>query len=301
MSGETATTLTNYIYTDFQDEIVKTYYDDIPFINFIGRTPPEKTGDSMDWHVESAGYTAYNYTEGATPPSAGNQTNAVCTLAYKYAWITMQVTGHAMDALRGGNTKVLDAQLNKHIQAVLYKQEQNMVASFIAAIDDSTNYGGTNRSTHHLDSIVVAGGSAALTAAHLSSLYEGFKITPRTKPLDDLFLASSFEQITAYTEIGGAQYNESTFTWNSAETLWDIGKIKPAVTYNRKPWMEIPTMTNTYVFASRKSDCKIEEKRPITLKILGANDDSDKVLITSAMEFKHNDPYRAGRIEALAT
>ena len=299
--GETTTTLGNYIYTDYQDGIRKTYFDGTPFINFIGRIPPPKTGDSMDWHVESAGYTAVNYTEGATPPSAGNQTNTTLTLAYKYTWIVAQVTGHAIDALRGGNVNPVDMILDRAARAVMYKQEQNMVASFIAAINDDTSYGGANRANYNLDSVVVAGGSAALTAAMLSSMYEGVKLRPKDDETNDFFIASAFEQKNAYTKIGGAQYNEQNFTWDANTTKWDIGKIKTSISYNNIPWFDFPTLTNTYVFLGRKNDLIIEEKRPLQFKILGALDDSDRVLVSSSMELRCMDPYRAGRIEALTT
>ena len=301
MAGDTTTTLANYIFTDYQDEVRQTYFDGTPFINFIGKRPPEKTGDSMDWIVKSAGHTAVNYTEGATPPAAGNQTNAALTLAYKYAWDVAQVTGHAVDALRGGNMNPVDEALNDAANAVMYKQEQNMVASFIAAIDDSATYGGATRATYNLASVVVAGGSAALTETHLSSLYEGVKLRPKRVETNDLFLCSAFEQVNAYTEIGGNQYDEKNYNWDAESSTWDIGRIKPAISYNRIPWFDFSTMTNTYVFLGRKGDLVIEEKRQLTFKMLGAIDDSDRVLVTSAMELKCADPYRAGRIEALTT
>jgi hypothetical protein len=301
MAGETTTTLANYIFTDYQDEVRETYYDALDFINFIGRVPPPKTGDSMDWIVKSAGVTAVNYTEGATPPAAQNQTNTTLTLAYKYAWDVAQVTGHAIDALRGGFLDPVNEALDDATRAVLYKQEQNMVASFIAAVNDDTNYGGATRATYNLDSVVVAGGSGALTAAMMSSLYEGVKLRKKKNETNDLFIASAYEQKTAYTEIAGVQYNEQNFNWDAMASRWDIGKMRPDIAYNGVPWFDFGSMTNTYVFMGRKSDFVIEEKRQISYKMLGAIDDSDRVLVTSAMELRCKDPYRCGRIEALTT
>ena len=300
--GETTTTLANYILTDYsREQRVKTYFNGTPFMNFVGVRPPERTGDSMDWIVESAGVTAVNYTEGATPPASQNHTNAALTLSYVYTWAVAQITGHAVDALRGGNLIEVDKAMNDTVDAVNYKMEQNMVASFIAAIDDSTSYGGVTRATYNLASVVVAGGTAALTEAMLGSLYEGIKLRPKKVETNDLFLASTFEQINAYTEIGGNQYDEKNFNWDSMSPTWDIGRIRPNIAYNGIPWFEFPTFTNTYVFMGRKGDLVIEEKRPLTFKMLGAIDDSDRVLVTRACQFKCRDPYRNGRIEALTT
>jgi len=301
VSGETTTTLSNYIFTDYSDEVRKTHYQGTPLLNFFGVRPQEKPGESMDWIVESAGYTAYNYTQGATPPSPQSQTSVALTLGFKYCWIVAKVDGAAVDALRNGFLDPVSKAMDDAVSAVNYKCETNMVASFIAAIDDDTTYGGANRAAYNLASAVVDGGSAALTAAKLDSLREKVKLRPKDNDAGDLVYISAPEQLTAYAEISGTAYNEKNFIYSSEEGVYDISRIKPSMRYAGAPWFEIPTMTNTYVFLTRKSDVVIEEHRPITFKMLGAVDDSDMILVSRSMEMKHYDPYRAGRIELLST
>ena len=301
MSGETTTTLSNYIFTDYSDEVRKTHYQGTPLINFFGVRPQEKTGDSMDWIVESAGYTAYNYTEGSTPPSPQSQTSVSLTLGFKYCWTVAKITGHAVDALRNGFLDPVNKAMDDAVNAVNYKCETNMVASFIAAIDDDTTYGGANRAAYNLASVVVDGGGVALTGAKLDSLREGVKLRPKDNDGGDLVYLSAPEQLTAYAEISGTAYNEINYVHGAGDGVYDISRIKPSMRYAGAPWYEIPTMTNTYVFLTRKSDVVIEEHRPITFKMLGAVDDADMILVSRSMEMKHYDPYRAGRIELLST
>lgn len=302
MAGATTTTLTSFV-SDvfFQEGVTKTFYDSTPLINFIGPRPATKPGDSIDWTVNSAGHTAVNYSEGHTPPVAGYNTYANLTATFKYAWDTVQVTGHAMDALKGGRIDPLQAEIDAAVRAVAYKQESNMVASLLAAIDDSTNYGGVNRTTYNLLSSVVAGGSAAVTLAKLSEMYENLKLLARAKPETegDLVIMSSIEQLIAYTELTGVQYKEHITM--SSDSSFDLGRIKPSMTYNGIPWYVIPTLTNTVIYLTRKADLDIQVKRAVQIDVLGKDDDSDKLLVTSAMEMIHHDPYRAAKIEALTT
>lgn len=302
MAGATTTTLSNFV-SDvfFQEGITKTFFDSTPLISMFGTKPASKPGDSVDWTVNSSGHTAVNYSEGHTPPVAGYNTFVNLTMSYKYAWDTIQVTGHAIDALKGGRIDPVMTEIDAAVRAVAYKQEQNMAASLLAAIDDSTNYASANRSTYNLLSLVVAGGSAAVTLAKLSELYEGLKLLARAKPETegDLIILSSIEQLIAYTELTGVQYKEhQTF---AADTRFDLGRIKPSMTYNGIPWYVVPTLTNTVIYLTRKSDVEIIEKRAIKVEPLAKVDDSDKLLVTSAMELIHHDPYRAGKIEALTT
>ena len=176
-----------------------------------------------------------------------------------------------------------------------------MVASLLAAYDDSTNYGGKARATYNLLSTVVAGGSGALTAAFMVSAYEPLRIGNRVKPLDDVVIMSSFEQIQAYTEIVGIQYSEQNYNWDADSRGWDIGKIRPRMAYNGVPWFDIPTITNTNVVFGRTSDMVVVIKRPLTYKMLGAVDDSDQVLVSMGMELQIRDPQTGSKIEALST
>jgi len=299
MAGATITTLTEFIQDYFQDELTKTFYQGLPLMATLGTRPPAKDGDSVDYRVWSAGHTAINYEEDHTPPAPGNNTYASPTFQYIYAWDVARITGHAIDALKGGDIDPVESEMRGATDGVRYKIENNCVADLISAIDDTTNYGGVNRSTYHLDSVDVAGGSAAPTLAKLAEMTDSLRVSPRVRSETegDLIVMSSFEQIRNYTDLVGV--NNIPWQVDPNNQVFDLGRVKPMVQLETIPWYCIPTLTNTYIFLTRKNDLVIEMKRPITLKELGPVDDSQRVLITCAAKLYHRDPYRAARISAL--
>jgi hypothetical protein len=312
MAGATTTTLATAIQTIFAPQMRKTFYEGTPLMRLLG-IRPSLGGDSHDWKVNYAGNAGRSYSEGDAPGPAGNQAFADLSLAHSNFDNTVQISGHARDAMKNGYFNGVEKEMMGGISGLMHTVETAMVTQFIAAINDDTTYAGQTRTTVHTDSDVTAGGTAALTLAMLSEMYETLTLDPRAVEYNnpkEFGIISSQEQLTAYTEIGtgitqvgstdatGPNYPYATM---STDQILDAGKLKHTVEYNRIPWFVVPTMTNTYVFLTKMADVFIEESRSLTIDPLGKIDDTDRWLLTWGGVLVHEDPYRAGRIEALTT
>ncbi|MCP4640593.1 MAG: hypothetical protein GY851_09180, partial [bacterium] len=269
-------------------------------------------GDSIDWKLAYAGNSGFLYNEDDSLPAAGNVTYADMTVSHFHAGNVVRVTGHLRDAINNGYFDAIRAEMEAGISGLIHKVEEKLVTLFEAAINDDASYGGKTRSTVHADSDVTAGGSAAMTLAMLSEMYETQQLDPRATVYDprDHIIISSPEQQTAYTEVatgtivtGDAEAAGANLPYGTQQTdaSLDAGLMKHAMFYNGIPWVAVPTITNTLVFLTRRSDIIIEEARPVTIEPLGKIDDSDRFLISWAGGLAHLDPYRASRIEALTT
>lgn len=299
MAGATTTTLAEAIQTTFQPGLIKTFYEGTPLVDFFG-TKPSLGGDSVDWKVHYAGNTsAETFSEGDAAPAAGYQSFVDATRVHQHFQSVVQISGHAKAALKNGYFDGAVLEIQGGVKALAHLVETTMVASFIDAIDDDTSYAGLTRATYNLDSYVRAGGSAALSVAMIEDCLEAVQLDDRVADLSDWVWICSPEQDMAYQRaadgLGGVNLNLAV-----GSTL-DVGRAQSARAFSGKPIVVIPTMTNTYFFGTKKSDVLIEEAQPMMIEPLAKTDDSEKWLITWRGELVHKDPYRASRIEALAT
>jgi hypothetical protein len=317
MAIATSTTLTAAINTIFLPGIVKTFYEGTPLLKFLGWPFPQaEGGDSIDWKLNYAGGTASIINEGDALPAPSNLTFADMTVSPSLVTQVRTITGHAQDFMGQAYFDGVKAELDGGVTAVLHKVEEKCVSLLEAAINDDTSYGGQTRATVHADSDVTAGGSAALTLAMLSEMYETLQIDPRAVEYDpnDHFLFSAPEQLTAYTELAGiivtgdaeASGANLPYTGMQGDAVMDLGKLKHSHRYNKLPWYTFATATNTLVYLSRKSDIitrlfHAAGQPPIQIKPLGRTEDADSFQFRCHIGLAHRDPYRAARIEALTT
>ena len=312
MAGATKTTLATAIKTTFEPGMQKTFYEGTPLLNLFPRRS-NTGGNSVDWKINYAGNAGATYDEGDTPPAAGNQSYVDATVGHQHFWNVVQITGHAKDALANGYFDGVRMEMEGGVSGLLHKIEETFISTLEGAINDDTSYAGLTRATYGLASDVTAGGTAALTLAMLSEMYETLKLDPRgvmyNNPKEWMIMSNPVQE-TAYTEVatgtivtGDAESAGANLPYNTSQNdpSLDAGLLKHTIEYNKIPWFSIPTMTNSYVFLTRRSDILIEEARPLTIEPLGKIDDSDRFLLTWAGQIVHLDPYRAGRIEALTT
>jgi len=313
MADVTSTTLANAINTVFMPGITKTFYEGTPLLRLLG-WPFQKAagGDSIDWKLKYAGGEASLIDEGDTLPAPRNLTFANMTIAPQLVTAVSKITGHAQDFMGAAHFDGIKEELDGGVDAMLHKIEEYCVSQFEAAVNDDTNYGGQTRATVHADSDVTAGGTAALTLAMMSEMYETLQLDPRAVEFDpsDHMLLSAPEQLTAYTEIAtGLIYqgdDESAgvnrpYTQMAGDNVLDAGFLKHSVKYNNLPWFSLATMTNSLVFLTRRSNIITREFGKLEIKPLGRYDDADSFQFRAHVALAHNDTYRAARIEALTT
>jgi len=299
MAGATTTTLAKAIKTTFQPVMQKTFSEATPIMDFFG-TKPSLGGDSIDWKVNYSGNdSAETYSEGDAAPAAGYQSYIDATLAHNHFQLTVQISGHAKDAMKNGYFDGAMKEIQGGVSALGRKVETTVMADIVDAIDDDTSYAGLTRATYNLDCFVQAGGSAALTVAMMENCWEAKMLDARAGDMSDWLWFCAPEQDLAYQRaadgLGGVNLNLAI------GSQLDVGRAQSGRSFNGHPIVVFTTLTNTFMFGSRKSDILIEEARPLTIDPLGKTDDTDKFLITWAGKAAHLDPYRATRIEALAT
>ena len=299
MSGATKTTLATAINSVFRPVMVKTFDESTPIVDFFG-TVPSLGGDSIDWKINYAGSdSAETFSEGDAAPAASYQSYVDATLGHNHFQNTVQISGHAKDALKNGYFDGAIKEIQGGVSALGHLVETTIMADIVDAIDDDTTYAGLTRATYGLASFVQAGGSVALTVEMLENCWEAMLLDGRTVDMSDFLWFCSPEQDMAYQRaadgLGGINLNLEM------GSQLDVGRAQSSRSFNGKPIVVFSTLTNTYVFGTKKSDILIEEARPLTIEALGKTDDTDKFLITWAGKGAHLDPLRACRIEALAT
>lgn len=311
--GATTTTLASAINTVYQPGMPKTFYEGTPLLKLLGwPAKPHLAGKSIDWQLNYAGNPGVILNEGDPLPAAGNQSIADMTVAHVTVANTVQITAQAKAAMKNGHFDGLKKELDGGMTGLLHKVEEKFISLLEAAINDDTSYGGQTRATVHADSDVTAGGSAALTLAMMSEMYETLQLDPRAVDYSEkrYLISSSPEQLTAYTEAGGALMyvgdDESTgvnrpHTSLMSDTKFDAGLMGKIPTYNGIPWKTLATHTNTLVFLYNLDDVMTEEGQSVTLEPLGKTDLSDKWVFSWIGTLAYRDPYRAARIEALTT
>jgi len=297
MAGGTTTTFAEALQTVLQPAMIKTFSENTPMMNLVG-TIPAKSGKGIEWIVNSAGNdSAESFDEGDSAPEAGYQTYISPLIEHNDFQATAKLTGHARARLKGGHFDAAAAEVQGAIKALARVVETTIVADFIDAIDDDTLYGAVNRATYGLDSFVKDASSTVLKIEYMEDCWEALGLDGRDVDFSDFFFFCSGEQDMAYQRavdgVGGVNLNLNV------GAVLDAGRAQSVREFNTKPIVVIPTMTNTYMFGSKKSDLVIEELEGLIISPLGKTDDSENYLITWRGKGFHRDPLRACRIESL--
>jgi len=302
MSGATLTTASAAIAKHFLPAIQKTFYNGIPILNHYGVS--ERHGSaSIDVLFHSAGNSsAQTYSEGDAAPLAGYQTIVAGTLAPASYQAVVRISGHLRDAIGSGDRyyDAVGVELQKGVEDLMHKVEEGLAADYIDAIDDDTTYMGLTRATYGLSSSVTDASSARLTNAMLETAWKNVSIDGRVVDKSDFEIVSTAEQAAIYGRISsdlGGIYVSRTL----GDGALDSGRLQSGLSYNGAPWIVLPTITNSYVFGTRKSDIKIRETRTVTVEPLAKVDDSDALLLTWRGRLIHQNPCMTFRIESLAT
>jgi len=304
MAGATTTTAAAAVKTTFEPGFQKTFYEGTPLLKQFG-TMPSPGGDSRDWKVKSAGNTSgTSFTEGQAPSAAGYVTVADATVAYTKYRAMAQVTGHLRDAIKNGYYDAVSAEMEGGNNELQVTVESALVTLFEAAADDAGSYAGLTRATYNLDSYEAAVGTLAL--ADLQLLQETMMKQPRATPMNDFALYSTIDMFNEYMDVGGgvAYFEFNTGGGASGGDL-NAGKVRAVLDENgggragafgQIPWYIIPTMTATTIIGCRPSKIEIIEDRPVTIDLMGKNDDSDTYSFTWGGTLVNKDTYRSAKL-----
>lgn len=302
MAGATTTTAAAAVAKTFEPMLQKTFDENVKLINHFGKTDA-KDGLYSYWNVHYAGNTSSEtYSEGDPAPNPGYQSTVQAAVAHNSIQTVVQISGHLQDSMSIGD-RYFDAvklEMQGGVNALMHKVEETLAAQLIDAIDDDTSYAGLTRATYGLASAVTSASSAALSMSMLEEAWEDVSIDGRNVDKSDFEIYSSAEQETAYVRCASGAGGNYVYQ-KLGDGAFDAGRLQSTTAFNAAPWYVIPTLTNTYVFGSRKSDIVIEEARALTIKPLAKTDDSDKWLITWRGGLTHRNPKMTFRIESLTT
>lgn len=313
MAGATLTTAASAVIIAKQPGLTKTFYEGTPFTRLAGMPKPNTGGDSLDWTLNYAGNAGFELNEGDALPELGYQSYGDLTVAQFTIANTWGVSEQLQAGQSAGYFNAVSKEMEGCVTGLKHKLEEKLITLIEAAINDDATYAGQTRTTVHSDSDVTAGGTAALTLAMLSEMYETAEIDPRAveyNPGDDIIISNPVQK-TAYSEVAGATAyvgddetvatGNRPYATNSVDAKLDAGMMKHSIEYNGLPWYSVATMTNTIILRIRLSDILFEEAAPLTMKPLAYVNLVEKHVMFWIGKFAYRDPYRASLIEALTT
>ena len=299
MATASTTTLAEALQTHFQPAMIKTFSEITPIMDFIGTTPA-KSGKAIEWQVNTSGNdSAETYSEGDAAPTGGSQAYYSPSVSFNHFQAVAHISGHANDAMKGGYFDGAIKEVQGTVSALAHLAEETIMADIVAAIAIDANYGGIDRTTLVMDAFNVAAGSVALSIEDMEDCWEAMHIEPRICDMSDWFWFCAAEQDMAYQRaadgLGGIN-----ISMNIGDVM-DVGRAQSTRAFNGRPIVVFPTLTNTLMYGSKKSDLLIEELRPLKITPMGVTEDADKFLITWAGKAVHLHPGRATYISGLAT
>ncbi len=312
MGDNTTTTIAEAIRKTFQPGLTKTFDQGSPFLKLIGWPFKEnESGNTIDWKLNYSMDDASYINEGDTLPASSSTEYADCVLSGQVITSVIKMTNHARDAAKNGYFDAMKVLVDNANLALIRKCDAYAMAQLEAAIDDDATYAGQTRATVNSAADVTAGGSAALTEAMLSEMYETPTLTGRSveyNPGDDVIISAP-QQLTAYTELIGhivtgddeASGSNQPLNFNSNDSVLDIGRLKHMISYNRIPWYAVNTMTNTKILRLKLSEIIARQIHGVEVIHLPNNDDSKSLQLRAHIALGYKDPWRASMIEALTT
>jgi len=263
-------------------ELIRTAdYIDTPLRNML---PSEQSGggSAYNWVVQYGDNASTQYyAEGDAPVAAGNASYATCTLAYSTGYLETryEITGHALDACKGGKIEALAAEAKSAVDAHMHGREGLCVTQALAGIDDDATYAGQTRATVKMAAYAPSAIST-LALSDLNTLWTTLQTDPLIAPVERMVFLSAIGVRNAYAAVGaGVAYMQYDQTRGQ---VLDAGKLGSGMAFNSRPFMDVPTITDgTLLFVDLSQIVRVEH-RPVTIQPLAITQDKISFLITSS-------------------
>jgi hypothetical protein len=294
MAGATLTTLATAIKKNFSRMVETENTVRTPLRDLLKRVP-SLSGNSWDWKVHYGGNaSSTTYNEGDGVSAAGNETYADATVANTggYARTMCQITGHAIDAMKGGYFDGVEKELTSGIQKHMRYKEGLAVVAMEAAIDSAGNYGGLSRATYKLESYE---STSTPTLAELQLMTQTLMDNEPAVDMTQAYYLMAMDTMFDYLDVAtGVAYFEFPSVVNG---VVDAGKLLKSPTYNGRPIYPVPGLTSGITLClTPEADVKLVEFRPLQIDILGKTDDSIVTSITSCEILVAENPRKAGKL-----
>lgn len=261
-----------------------------------------KGGTSYNWPVRQATGAAAAYSEGQAAPAPGNNTLLNASIAYStgYFWRSVEITGHAVDAMRdeGAVIEAIDREVMDAARAIQdLINTTAMGSTFLQlAVDSAGTYAGLARGTYANWGSYEAGTVGTLARADLDDAVEALIDNDRGAREQDLVCLCPVNQITNYRALAGAGAGVPHNVPADGGVL-NLGFSGQA--HGLVPIFGIPDMTNTEMYFLHRPSVYWVMHRPLTFKFIQGNGDSDKVLLTCSIILVVENPQKCGKLTGI--
>lgn len=249
---------------------------------------PSRGSTAYRWNVKTAGPTAREYSEGQAPPAPTGNTYVEASIAYStgYFDVAVELTGHAIDALRDEGA-IVDEVDRLIVDAVRAMQDAINVKALGTsdwglglAVDSAGTYAGLARATY---TTWVAGESAVGGAQSRSALRDGVEhildndVGGRHQ---DLVILMPVNQVSNYHALGLSTSHPVSMAVQGGQPL-DLGFTGES--FESIPIYGIPDMTDTEIYILDRSKVYWVMHRPPTFEQKQTAGDSVSWYITCCM------------------
>jgi hypothetical protein len=259
---------------------------------------PSRGGTSYNWPVRQATTAAAAYVQGQAAPAPGNNTYLMASLAYSagYFWRAVEISGHAVDALRdeGAIIEAIDREVIDAARAMqdLINTTFMGTSHLQLAIDSAGTYAGIDRGTYTNWGSYETNVGGALSVSALADMIEALEDNDRGARHEDLILLCPVNQVTNYGALVGAGAGTPVVT--PAGGVADLGFS--GYTFQGLPIFGIPDLTDTIWLAVHRPSVKWVLHRPLTISPKSPEGDSDKLLLTCALQMVVERPQLCGKL-----
>lgn len=259
---------------------------------------PSRGGTSYNWPVRQATTAAAAYVEGQGAPAPGNNTYLMASLAYSagYFWRAVEISGHAVDALRdeGAIIEAIDREVRDAARAMqdLINTTFMGTSHLQLAVDSAGTYAGIDRGVYSNWGSYESDVAGALTVAALADMVEALEDNDRGASHQDLVLLMPVNQVTNYSALAGAGAGTPIVIPPGGNL--DLGFS--GFTFQGIPIYGIPDMTDTVIVCMPKSTLKWVMHRPLKFELKATAGDSVRYLLTCALQMPVHRPDLCGKL-----
>lgn len=253
------------------------------------------SGSSYEWLTNySDNASSTSYVEGEAASATGNGSYAKAALAYSggYARTMLEITGHARDYAKDGWIDLASNEINRSMLKHYKYHEALQIAALEAAIDSSGSVYGLTRSTVNFASYEASIVSPA--ASDLATMWNTLAASPIEAPMENMVLLSTIGVKQTYANLFTAASNRPLNYMAGGNV--EGSTIAGGVTFNGRPWKEIPGMTSSVLLMIDPSLLFRVVRRDLKVEPYAKTGDSDIFAITSSEIIVYKNPRYAGKL-----
>lgn len=242
-------------------------------------------GTGYSWHLNTSANTSTAiYTEGSPAPQAVAQGWVRATLSWTYYWAMIQLSGHAMDAVRNGIFDAIEAEMSLAQRDIIDLRSTTMLGSsnngLQQAISASATYAGITRgSAAYFESSTLS----TATIAGLRALHRTVRDAEKGgRPTAHLVSPTVANWYAGLAGVPGT----SNFVLQQSGTgpaNVDVGYNWTGLTFMGRPVIEVPDLTSTVWLMVDTSAGNFKHKvvRELGVKFHHNEGDSETYLVTT--------------------